>query len=174
MACRLAGAKPLSEPNAGMFFNWSPRYKFQWNLNRKPYIFIQENAFENVVRKMVTILSRPKCVNGSTSGMLQVPYWSPQELLQSHHNSVLSWWRHQMETFSALLAICAGNSPVSVNSPHKGQWRGALMLSLICARKNGWVKNCETPSCPLWRHLWRHCNDPKLLSYLEPYILATT
>ena len=24
-----------------------------------------------------------------------------------------SWWRHQMETFSALLAICAGNSPVT-------------------------------------------------------------
>ena len=23
----------------------------------------------------------------------------------------LSWWRHQMETFSALLALCAGNSP---------------------------------------------------------------
>ena len=23
-----------------------------------------------------------------------------------------TWWRHQMETFSALLAICAGNSPV--------------------------------------------------------------
>ena len=25
------------------------------------------------------------------------------------------WWRHQMETFSALLAICAGNSPVTGN-----------------------------------------------------------
>ena len=25
---------------------------------------------------------------------------------------VVSWWRHQRETFSALLAICAGNSPV--------------------------------------------------------------
>ena len=24
----------------------------------------------------------------------------------------ISWWRHQMETFSALLAICARNSPV--------------------------------------------------------------
>ena len=24
-----------------------------------------------------------------------------------------SWWRHQMETFSALLALCAGNSPVT-------------------------------------------------------------
>ena len=46
-----------------------------------------------------------------------------------------------METFSALLAICAGNSSVPVNSPHKGQWRGALMFSLICARINDWVNN---------------------------------
>ena len=52
-----------------------------------------------------------------------------------------TWWRHQMETFSALLALCAGNSPVPVNSPHKGQWRGALMFSLICVWINGWVNN---------------------------------
>ena len=43
-----------------------------------------------------------------------------------------------METFSALLALCAGNSPVTVNSPHKGQWHGALMFSLICA----WIDGC--------------------------------
>ena len=55
----------------------------------------------------------------------------------------ISWWRHQMETFSALLAICAGNSPVPVNSPHKGQWRGALMFTLICARIYSWVNNSE-------------------------------
>ena len=30
-----------------------------------------------------------------------------------------------------------------VNSPHKGQWRGALMFSLICAWINGWVSNCK-------------------------------
>ena len=48
-----------------------------------------------------------------------------------------------METFSALLALCAGNSPVPVNSPHKGQWRGALMFSLICAWINNWVNNHE-------------------------------
>ena len=30
-----------------------------------------------------------------------------------------------------------------VNSSHKGQWRGALMFSLICARMNGWVNNGE-------------------------------
>ena len=55
----------------------------------------------------------------------------------------LPWWRHQMETFSALLALCAGNSPVPVNSPHKGQWREALMFSLICAWINDWVNNRE-------------------------------
>ena len=53
----------------------------------------------------------------------------------------LPWWRHQMETFSALLAICAGNSPV--NYPHKGQWRGALMFSLIRTWINGWVNNLK-------------------------------
>ena len=30
-----------------------------------------------------------------------------------------------------------------VNSPHRGQWRGALMFSLICAWINGWVNNRE-------------------------------
>ena len=50
----------------------------------------------------------------------------------------LSWWRHDMETLSALLAICAGIHRSPVNSPHKGQWRGALMFSLICAWTNGW------------------------------------
>ena len=53
------------------------------------------------------------------------------------------WWRHQMETFSALLAICEGIHRSPVNSLHKGQWRGALMFSLICARINGWVNNRE-------------------------------
>ena len=56
-------------------------------------------------------------------------------------NHQMTWWRHQMETFSALLALCAGNSPVPVNSPHKGQWRGALMFSLIYACISDLVNN---------------------------------
>ena len=43
-----------------------------------------------------------------------------------------------------------------VNSPHKGQWRGALMFSLICAWMNGWVNNRVIGD--LRRPLWRHCN----------------
>ena len=69
--------------------------------------------------------------------------------------SSISWWRHQMETFSPLLTLCAGNLPV--DSPHKGQWRGYLVFSLLCAWTNGWVKKTsrrwfETQSRPLWRH----------------------
>ena len=55
-------------------------------------------------------------------------------------NYLVPWWRHQMGTFSALQAFCAENSPV--NSPHKGQWRRALMFSLTWI--NGWVNNRET------------------------------
>ena len=62
-----------------------------------------------------------------------------------HFSVVLnrSWWCHQMETFSTLLAICAGNSLVTGEFPAQNQWRGALMFSLICAYMNGWVNNGE-------------------------------
>ena len=44
-----------------------------------------------------------------------------------------------------------------VNFPHKGQWRGALMFSLICTlnkrlSKQSWGGWFGTPSRPLWRH----------------------
>ena len=38
--------------------------------------------------------------------------WSLGSFLQ-RCSARMTWWRHQMETFSALLALCAGNSPVS-------------------------------------------------------------
>ena len=31
----------------------------------------------------------------------------------------------------------------AANSPHEGQWRGALMFTLICAWRKGWVNNHE-------------------------------
>ena len=53
----------------------------------------------------------------------------------------IEWWRHQMEIFSALLVLCAEIQRLLVNSPHKGQWRGALVFSLISAWKNVWVND---------------------------------
>ena len=54
----------------------------------------------------------------------------------------LTWWRHQMETFSALLAICAGNSPVTGEFPARRPVTRSFMFSLICAWIDGWVNNC--------------------------------
>ena len=38
-----------------------------------------------------------------------------------------------------------------VNSPHKGQWRGALMFSLICVWMNDWVNNREAGNLRRYR-----------------------
>ena len=40
-----------------------------------------------------------------------------QQFGDVYYPCLISWWRHQMETFSALLAICAGNSPVTGEFP---------------------------------------------------------
>ena len=53
---------------------------------------------------------------------------------------VISWWCHQMETWPFVRGI--HRSPM--NYTHKGQWRGALMISSICTWTNGWVNN-KTP-----------------------------
>ena len=44
-----------------------------------------------------------------------------------------SWWRHQMETFSALLALCTGNSPVTGELPSQRPLTQNFDVSLICA-----------------------------------------
>ena len=61
-----------------------------------------------------------------------------------------SWWRHQMETFSALLAICAGNSPVPGEFPTQRPVTQSFDVSLLCVGINGWVNNGEAG------HLRRH------------------
>ena len=50
--------------------NWTLRKKLQWNFNRNYNIFSQENAFENVVRKLAAILSRPQWVNTVASASI--------------------------------------------------------------------------------------------------------
>ena len=58
-----------------------------------------------------------------------------------------SWWRHQMETFPRYWPFVRGIHRSPVNSHHKGQWRGALTFSLICAWTDGWVNNRDAGDC---------------------------
>ena len=52
------------------------------------------------------------------------------------HDDVIKW-KH----FPRNWPFVQGIHRLPVNSPHKGQWRRALMLSLICTWTNGWVNN---------------------------------
>ena len=69
----------------------------------------------------------------------------------------LSWWLHQMETFSALLAICVGNSSVTGEFPAQ---RPVMRIFVVFfdlrqnkrLSKQWWGWWFETPSRPLWRH----------------------
>ena len=65
-----------------------------------------------------------------------------------------SWRRHQIGTFSVLLVLCAENSP------HKGQWCGALIFSLIYAWTNGWVYNRDAGD---WRRHLAHYDDTVMM-----------
>ena len=79
------------------------------------------------------------------------------------------WWHQQMETFSALLDLCAGNSPVT----GEFSWKRAVTHSLdvffdlrLNKRFNKQSRRrwFETPSLSLWCH----CNDT---ARFYPYIL---
>ena len=57
-----------------------------------------------------------------------------------------------------------------VNSPHKGQWRGALMFSLICAWINSWVNNQDAGD--LRRHRTQY--DVAVVTKLVPLLFILT
>ena len=60
-------------------------------------------------------------------------------LLYYENHDDVNKWKH----FPRYWPFVWGIHRSPVNSPHKGQWRGALMFSVICARINGWVNNRE-------------------------------
>ena len=70
------------------------------------------------------------------------------------HSTSMIWWRHQMETSSASLALCAGNSPVTGEFPTQRPVTRSFDVSFWNKRlsKQSWDWWFETPQCSLWRH----------------------
>ena len=68
-----------------------------------------------------------------------------------------SWWCHQMEVFSSLLVLCAGNSPVIGEFPAQRPVTRSFD-AFFDLRLNKWLSKqswgwwFETPSCSLWPH----------------------
>ena len=112
----------------------------------------------------------------STSVLLWLPWWTVRiriretvpaataqwtfSLIEPSARLVWSWWRHQMETFSALLSTCAGNRSVPGEFPAQRPvtWSFDIFFDLRLNKRlgkqwRGWW--FETLSRPLWRH--RNC-----------------
>ena len=85
---------------------------------------------------------------------------SVKSVLVVHRNQFwFAWWRHQIETFSALQALCEGNPPVAGRFPsQRPVTRGFIVFFDLPLNKRiskqsrrRWF---ETPSCSLWRHYY--------------------
>ena len=79
-----------------------------------------------------------------------------------------SWWRHQMDAFSALLAFCVGISPATGEFPTQRPvtWSFDIFFDLrpnkrLSKQSRGWW--FESPSRSLWRHRNAHMHGESVL-----------
>ena len=93
----------------------------------------------------------------------KLPKWYPFDRgTVSSSMATHTWWRHQMETFSALLAICVGNSPVPGEFPTQRQVTRSfdvffdLRLNKRLSKQSWgwWLETLSRPLC-------RPCNEFK-------------
>ena len=112
---------------------------------------------------VTTKLVSPQCFKRQSVFPIKITPLMTTTLMAARCN-YQPWWRHQMETFSALLAICAGNSPVSGEFPtQRPVTRSFDDYYDLCPNKRlskqSWGWWFETRSRPLCRHrndcFWR-------------------
>ena len=92
------------------------------------------------------------CIIDYSIGYIIHHWWNNNE-----PDNFISWWRHQMETFSASLALCAGNSPVTGEFPAQRPVTRSFDVFFVLHLNKQLSKQSrrwwfETPSCSLWRY----------------------
>ena len=94
--------------------------------------------------------------NISVQCIIGVPHG--QNFINTHLSTYwITWWRHQVETFSSLLAFCVGNSPVTAEF-HAQRPVTRSFDVFFDLRPKKWLSKqwrrwwFETPSCSLWHH----------------------
>ena len=68
---------------------------------------------------------------------MSLPPWWWEDVMN------MTWWRHQMKTFSALLALCAGNAPVTGEFPEQRPVTRFLCFLWFAHWINGLINNRE-------------------------------
>ena len=113
-------------------------------------------------------LSDEKAINMTT-----IPFQCCRRI---QHDDVIKW-KHLPRYWPFVRGI--HRSPM--NSQHKGQWRGALMFSLICVWINGWVNNREAGDLRRHRGHYdvtvmrnRYHPTPSLRYHWKPWVVMMT
>ena len=111
--------------------------------------YFEKNDGWNQIKYVILNSSRLENQCWSIAG-----WWRCNSGHNVYHDDVIKW-KH----FPRYWPFVRGTHRSPVNSPIKGQWRGALMFTLICTwtlnkrlSKQSWVWWFEMPSRPLWRH----------------------
>ena len=98
--------------------------------------------------KMPTIEYRFHVSQGHTCLLMNPPPTSPHPspahlryILARFLTLLLSQASHSHQRLH--VPVCYQARRIIIRSPHKGQWRGAVIFSLICAWINAWVNNRE-------------------------------
>ena len=100
-----------------------PFHSYNGNLytGKMTYLYCYGPRFRYVYIDTYMVLNFIKCFSSNSIS---------DKSLSCHEAAVMRTW-----------PFVRGIPRSPVNSPHKGQWRGALMFSVICAWTNGWVNN---------------------------------
>ena len=138
--------------------------------HRKPYVDFTMEYDNRCITKLTTKMLQIKATDLLIKTMIpysshicnynnlcDINYWSPFHFRRASCAITLigsaTWWRHQMETFSALLAICARNSPFPAQRPVTQSFDVFFVLRLNKRlSKQSCGRRFETLSRPLWRH----------------------
>ena len=114
---------------------------------------------------MITLL---RCINGTVNEMCETKNKQGKMVLRwalIKHLWYWTWWRHQMETFSALLALSERNPPDSLTTASDAElwyilWSAPEQTLEQTKSRRRWF---DTPSSSLWRYY----NDANVLG--EPF-----
>ena len=138
------------------FKDWYIRKTWSWYPMRvfsQIHPIIKSRKISNV-REYILL-----CIWKATQPCFQYAYRN-SERLENSKDYCYDKYRHQMETFYALLAICAGNSPVPGEFPSQRPVTRSFDVFFALPLNNGLSKQSwgwwfETQLHPLWRN----CND---------------
>ena len=129
---------------------------------------------------MYILWDRNQCLHYGTQ-QTQLCLSSSPYLFHFYAQITFPWWRHQMETFSTLLVICAGNSPGTGEFPTQRPvtrsfdvFHDPRLTKRLSKQPWGWW--FETLSRPLWRQRndwcrWGGTIDTKMRKTVTPLVV---